>query len=276
MEQKAFHSMWQHVWKAGYFTNQPRHFEHLGAKPRDNRIDTQGFSLNRKLNRKAAAKTFKRDGKILIPDILSDECAVSLTGYLSGRKEWNLVFRSQGKHYDVSASGFESLPSNEQNEFRQSVYSSAQRDFGYMYKNYPILDLVEAGNCEKFLEHFLNFVNSDAVLNTIRRITGIENIDYADAQATRYEPGHFLTSHDDIVPGKNRLAAYVFNLTTEWFPDWGGNLMFYDDENKISKVFVPLFNSLSLFLVGNKHAVSTVSPFARRPRMAITGWFRYR
>lgn len=225
---------------------------------------------------KAASKTFKRDGKILIPDILSEDSAVSLTEYLLGRKEWNLVFRNQGKHYDISASGFEALPAEEQDQFKQSIYASAQNDFGYMYKNYPILDLVEAGNCEEALENFLNFINSDSVLSAIRRLTGLENVDYADAQATRYEPGHFLTSHDDQVAGKNRLAAFVLNLTTEWDPDWGGNLMFYDEANTVAEVFVPRFNSLSLFLVGNKHAVSVVSPFARRPRMAITGWFRYR
>ena len=57
----------------------------------------------------------------------------------------------------------------------------------------------------------------------------MQNIDYADAQATRYEPGHFLTSHNDSVEGKNRLVAYVFNFTPGWHPDWGGNLMFYDE-----------------------------------------------
>lgn len=225
---------------------------------------------------KAASKTFKREGKILIPNILSDDSAVSLTEYLLGREEWNLVFRSQAKHYDISANGFEELPEKEQNEFKQAIYGSAQNDFGYMYKNYPIFDLVETGNCEKQLEGFLSFLNSEAVLSTIGRITGLENIEYADAQATRYEPGHFLTSHDDKVPGKNRLAAFVFNLTSSWSPDWGGNLQFYEDDQSVSDVFVPRFNSLSLFLVGNKHGVSVVSPFAKRPRMAITGWFRYR
>lgn len=201
---------------------------------------------------------------------------MSITEYLLGRKEWNLVFRSQAKHYDISANGFEELPEKEQNEFKQAIYGSAQVDFGYMYKNYPIFDLVQTGNCETQLEEFLSFINSETVLSTISRITGLDNIDYADAQATRYEPGHFLTSHDDNVPGKNRLAAFVFNLTTEWSPDWGGNLQFYNDDFSISDVFVPQFNSLSLFLVGNKHAVSIVSPFAKKPRMAITGWFRYR
>lgn len=234
------------------------------------------FSLGKNLNQKSLAKTFKRDGKISIPDILSDESAVAVTENLLARKEWNLVFRNQQKHYDISATGFEALEKSQQEEFRQSIYASAQKDFGYMYKNYPIFDLVESGNCEPLLQQFMAFINSDTVLQTVRRITGFENIEFADAQATRYEPGHFLTSHDDNLPGKNRLAAYVFNLTQDWMPDWGGNLMFYDDANNVSEVFVPKLNSLSLFQIGNKHAVSLVSPFARRPRLAITGWFRYR
>jgi len=186
------------------------------------------------------------------------------------------VFRNQGKHYDISATGFEGLEQKEQNEFKHSIYASAQNDFGYMYKNYPIFDLVEAGTCEQELEAFLKFINNEAVLSAVSRITGLENIEYADAQATRYEPGHFLTSHDDQVTGKKRLAAFVFNLTTAWQPDWGGNLMFYEDDSSVSDVFVPRFNSMSLFLVGNKHGVNVVSPFAKKPRMAITGWFRYR
>ncbi len=234
------------------------------------------FSLNKDLNQKALAKTFKREGKISIADILSKESAIAITENLLARKEWNLVFRNQGKHYDISATGFDSLGASDQDEFKQSIYTSAQNDFGYMYKNYPIFDLVESGNCDPLLQHFLEFVNSEQVLSSIRRITGLDNIEFADAQATRYEPGHFLTSHDDNLADKNRLAAFVFNLTHDWLPDWGGNLMFYDEDNNVEQVFVPKLNSLSLFLIGNKHAVSLVSPFAKRPRLSITGWFRYR
>ena len=233
------------------------------------------FSLNKDLNAKALGKTFRREGKISIPDILSAESAKTITENLLARKEWNLVFRNQGKHYDISATGFESLDPEEQAELKQSIYASAQNDFGYMYKNYPIFDLAESGNCDPLLEEFMKFVNSEQVLSTIRRVTALDNIEYADAQATRFEPGHFLTSHDDNLTGKNRLAAYVFNLTHDWSPDWGGNLMFYDKNNNVDQVFVPKLNALSLFLIGNQHAVNLVSPFAKRPRLAITGWFRH-
>ena len=190
--------------------------------------------------------------------------------------EWNLVFRTQQKHFDLSASGFDRLEPKEKAEITKSIHGCAQAQFGYMYKNYPVYDLVQSGNCSDLMKDFLEFLNSKPLLDTIRRISGFQDIDYADAQATRYDPGHFLTSHDDTVAGKNRLAAYVFNLTPNWHPDWGGNLMFYDNQKTVIDTFVPQFNSLSLFAIGTQHGVSMVTPYASSSRFAITGWFRYR
>lgn len=195
--------------------------------------------------------------------------------HLITMQDLNLVFRNQQKHFDLSTNGFENLDPLDKADIQNSIYSCAQQEFGHMYKNYPIFDLVQSGNCSDVLKDFLEFLNSKSVLDSIRRISGFQNIDYADAQATRYDPGYFLTSHNDSVDGKNRLAAYVFNLSSRWHPDWGGNLMFYDDQKNVMDVFVPKMNSLSLFAVGTRPAVSLVSPFARRPRLAITGWFRF-
>jgi len=238
-------------------------------------ISDHPFSLSGTINQRAATKTFRKTNRVLVPDVLEENCTALLMQQFSAMPDWNLVFRNQRKHYDLSTSGFEDLDPREQADIKQSIYSCAQKDFGYMYKNYPIFDLVQSGNCIELLEQFLNFLNSSAVLEIIRRISGIKNISYADAQLTRYDPGHFLSSHDDLVEGKNRLAAYVFNLTSQWHPDWGGNLMFYDDKQRVTDVYVPKFNSLALFAVGTQHAVSLVSPFARCPRFAITGWFRF-
>lgn len=238
-------------------------------------INRHQFSLSGTLNQKAAAKTFKKIGRVLIPNILEKDGADLLLQHVSTMPEMNLVFRNQQKHYDLSANGFENLDPEDKADIQNSVYSCAQREFGYMYKNYPISDLVQSGNCSALLRDFLEFLNTKSMLDALRRITGFQNIDYVDAQATRFDPGHFLTSHNDSVDGKNRLAAYVLNLSPRWHPDWGGNLMLYDDENNVMDVFVPKMNSLSLFAVGTQHAVSLVSPFARRPRVAITGWLRF-
>ena len=101
-------------------------------------------------------------------------------------------------------------------------------------------------------------------------MTGAADIAFADAQATAYAPGDFLTAHDDNVAGKARRAAYVLGLTPGWRTDWGGLLLFHRD----STAWVPRFNTLNLFGVPQPHSVSQVASFAGNRRYAVTGWLR--
>ena len=93
------------------------------------------------------------------------------------------------------------------------------------------------------------------------------------AQATRYLPGQFLRLHDDHHAVENRRYAYVVNLSRDWEADWGGMLHFVAADGSVEEVFMPRFNSLSLFRVPHRHFVGLVSPWAKQPRLAITGWW---
>ena len=66
------------------------------------------------------------------------------------------------------------------------------------------------------------------------------------------------------------------NLTARWRADWGGMLLFLDDEDHVAEGYMPAFNSLNIFKVPQRHAVSIVAPFAGEPRLSITGWLRAR
>lgn len=63
------------------------------------------------------------------------------------------------------------------------------------------------------------------IRDLIRDITGDRDIRFADAQATAFSPGDFLTGHDDRFAGKDRRAAYVLGLTPVWRLEWGGLLI---------------------------------------------------
>jgi Rps23 Pro-64 3,4-dihydroxylase Tpa1-like proline 4-hydroxylase len=108
----------------------------------------------------------------------------------------------------------------------------------------------------------------------VRTITGDARPRFCDAQATRYAPGHFLTAHDDKDEAKGRLYAYVLNMTAGWTADWGGLLLFLDEDGHVSEGYTPAFNALNLFRVPQPHCVSLVTPFAPRSRLSITGWIR--
>jgi Rps23 Pro-64 3,4-dihydroxylase Tpa1-like proline 4-hydroxylase len=71
---------------------------------------------------------------------------------------------------------------------------------------------------------------------------------------------------------KLRRAAYVFNLTPRWQPDWGGQLQFIGPDGHVAEAWVPRFNALNVFAVPQPHAVSIVAPFAVGARYSVTGW----
>jgi len=118
----------------------------------------------------------------------------------------------------------------------------------------------------------VEWINSPIFIQLLRSVTGVSNIMAADAQATRYLPGHFLKRHNDQVANQSREVAYVLNLTKDWRSDWGGLLHFMDDRDRVTETYMPAFNTLTLFRVPMWHHVSYVSPAATEARYAITGW----
>jgi Rps23 Pro-64 3,4-dihydroxylase Tpa1-like proline 4-hydroxylase len=176
---------------------------------------------------------------------------------------------------NLSGSRFEDLPEEDLQRFRQSVYASAGGRFQYLYNSFPISDFYERGEQrELYLMRVHEFLNSPPFLGFARAVTGVPGIALADAQATRYRPGNFLTRHDDLVRGKKRVAAYVLGFTPRWSADWGGILQFIADDGHVAEGYVPAFNAMNIFRVPQLHAVSYVAPFARADRYSITGWLR--
>jgi SAM-dependent methyltransferase len=92
--------------------------------------------------------------------------------------------------------------------------------------------------------------------------------------ASCYEPGDFLSAHTDKGNGK---VAFVWNLTKNWRPQYGGLLhLLSSDWARIESTINPAFNSLVLFDVrgeGRAHFVSEVIAGVTEKRLAISGWF---
>ena len=120
------------------------------------------------------------------------------------------------------------------------------------------------------------FLNGEGFLGLMRDVTGEARIAMADAQLTRFRPGHFLTEHDDHAEGKNRFYAYVLNLTPAWRIEWGGLLAFHGPDGNVAEAFTPRFNTLNLLRVPTPHSVTQVALSAGADRISVTGWLRGR
>lgn len=204
-------------------------------------------------------------GWVQVPNILARADADALYRTLSGLEAWHTSIGAGPQSWSVPAGADASLALGQAH-----ALAGSQQGFAYAFEHVPA---VETGMAPA-LASVEALVRSDGFLDIGRKLLGDEEICFADAQACRYGPGHFLTAHDDNVAGKHRRAAYVLNLTPQWRADWGGLLLFHDEKGRVTNGLVPAYNVLNIFKVPVAHSVSAVAPFAPARRYSITGWLR--
>lgn len=235
------------------------------------------LALNSSLDVDALAKAYARENRLSVKNVLAPESAERIHRCLVKETPWGLVYNEGEKVIEIPADKLAQITPDRMRQIYQGAFARAQKEYQFLYNYYPILTSYQSGkNREFFLHRVLEFVNSEPVLTFIRRLTGIESVIKADAQATLYRANSFLLLHNDIVGDEGRKCAYVFNFTKEWRPNWGGYLQFFDANGNVEKAIMPTFNTLNIFTVPQAHAVEFVPPFCPGLRFAITGWFRDR
>jgi len=181
----------------------------------------QLFRINSRLDPHELSKQFAYGDRLQIDDFLELPDAKKLSESLD-TLDWRLVLNSGTRHVDLHPDQLAALRPDQQAAILAEVKKNAIHNFQYLYENYPVADIAEAGQLDhRVLKTAYETMNSEAVRGFLAKVTG-EKTDFCDMQATRYSRGHFLTIHSDTAAGKNRKLAYVLSLTDEWSPTWGG------------------------------------------------------
>ena len=236
------------------------------------------FQVNPALDTATLADRFAADGRVRVPGVLTDASAGVLHDVLATKTPWGLAWQAgrDGPHAVRAAE----LTAERRRAMGQAVgRAMAGGDYAFCFAQYPLLKAYQEGWApggphELILEH----VNDRPFLDLVRAITGRADLIKADGQATLFGPGHFLSTHDDSdTDHEGRQVAYVLSMCRPaWRPDWGGQLLFLDEDDDVTAGYNPGFNALNLFTVPRRHTVSAVAPYAPLARYALTGWFRDR
>ena len=233
------------------------------------------MTFGRGLDPAQAAGVLRRFGRVHLTEVLPDATARALHRSLAEETPWRRHLCAGESDVALPIEAFEARPDDWRRDVYAAVRASAAAGFSYLFDNYPVAEALEAGSrLGVLVEQVYDALNSDVGLQWLRAVTGEPRVAYVDAQATRFLPGHFLTQHDDGVAGKDRLYAYVLNLTPEWRADWGGLLLFTDGDGHVAEGYTPAFNALNLMRVPQAHLVSEVASYAPVPRLSVTGWIR--
>ena len=95
---------------------------------------------------------------------------------------------------------------------------------------------------------------------------------YYEAHFALYKEGAFYEKHlDSFKHSKNRVVTTVFYLNEEWDSKSGGELLIYNEDDKLLLEVQAKANTLVVFL-SDKFPHEVVA--AKRERYSIAGWFR--
>jgi SM-20-related protein len=231
--------------------------------------------LNAALDPEQLARAYAARKFVQIPDLFEPEVADALERAIASLP-WRLVTQNDaGENVLLTREELAAMSAPERQKFEEGVRRRAADNYGFFYLTYPMIEARLSGWDAGHPIHALtDFLNSAEFIAFARTIIGDPNVTKIDAQASHYNRGHFLTRHVDDGVKKERRAAYTIGFSRNWQPDWGGLLLFLNDELDITKGYTPRFNVLTVFDGMQMHSVSPVSAFTPAPRLSIAGWFR--
>ena len=227
------------------------------------------FNINQNLDLDKIAQDYSVDLRVRVNNFLPEDQARNLSECLAELTSYRHAFVLGGKYGEAADADLRALPAKDRNKFRNDIMKQAAGGVGFWYERHEV-----TSDDEGVLGDMFNWLNSESLLETIAKITGVAQYRSAIAQATRFKQGDFLTRHQDISTKQKRKIAFVINLPPRWHPDWGGLLQFYELSGMPRDAWNPDFNSLSLFDVSHVHSVTSISSFAPEARLAISGWFQ--
>lgn len=202
-----------------------------------------------------------------IENILEQTAAQQLHQCLS-ELDYQLALFHNGAAKSVKDSDILALTPQEQQALLEDIHHYASRGVGFMYGRHSV-----DAHSPELLQSLYKDLNSEVVQSCFSHISE-QQIVRTSAQATRFIAGQYLTRHNDVVEAEGRVYAYVLSLSKNWHPDWGGLLQFFEADGTPTHSYAPKFNSLVVFDVNKIHSVTYVAPFAKSPRLSVTGWFR--
>lgn len=233
------------------------------------------FALAQGLDMAALASAFATRGRLHIPGILEGPAATRIHGALMAEKDWACATLASGRAWDIPLQEIDSWSPARLAQFYSTADWEAARGFHFMFDSLRLTSLLKAGcPVAPVYRELCAFLSGPAFLAFIHTLTGDDRVRHADAQATRFRPGHYLNVHDDDNREYSRLYAYVLSLTPGWRADFGGLLTFIDPVGHVSEAYTPSFNALNIFRVPHLHAVTPIARFAPGERLSITGWLR--
>ena len=235
------------------------------------------IEINPELDLNSLAARYAAERFVQIANFFTPGTADRIDRALRQTLPWRLIYVDPGQGVvQLSEADLKRIGQAGLQQIMRGILHNARRNVGYFYKGYHLTRAdSQAAIDVPELKAVAEFLNGPEFLAFGARIIAESGLTQTDAQATLFQPGHFLTRHIDDGANQERRAAYTLSFTRQWQTDWGGQLQFIDPQTTdVTRAWIPRWNLLTLFDGRQVHAVSPISQFAGEGRYSIVGWLR--
>jgi SM-20-related protein len=234
--------------------------------------------LNTDLNKRKLKYEFLKDGFVIVDDFLQREHADRIFNHFDHEMPqwwWSVSTRPAPNGENRMDNCYFNDENRENIDQKERVAREAfgRTQFSYIFRR-TLDDHVPECNCVEC--QLRKYLSTSEIHDFIRTITDIPVTQSNELFASWYKEGDFLSMHSD---GDNGQVGFVYNISKNWRPEWGGMLHFLKpgDSNTVEKVVSPRYNALILFdlstTAGADHFVSHVNT-SQAKRLSFTGWFK--
>lgn len=234
--------------------------------------------LNPDLHKRKLKYEFLKDGFVVIDNFLQRSHADAIFEHFNtGMPQWWWSVSTR-----PAPDGTNTMHNCYYTEDNKSLIESKEKaakeafsrgQFSYIFRR-TLADHVEGCDCMEC--NLRQYLSTSEVHEFIHSITDIKVTGSFELFASWYKEGDFLSTHSD---GDNGQVGFVYNISRDWRPEWGGMLHFLKagESNTVEKVISPKYNALVMFdlstTAGADHFVSHVNT-SQAKRLSFTGWFR--
>ena len=170
------------------------------------------FALNPSLDAEQIAADLAARKRVQIRDFLGPPSAEALLAHLQDFADWRHVLNAADNVYEIPCDELASMDEAQRVVLDRKTDERAAREFQFRFDTIRVPDSEPQRIATKtLLAEFAMFLSSPSVVGWFRSITGCNEVDFADAQATRYRNGAYLTG--TTTPSKGKSVALLMSST---------------------------------------------------------------
>jgi Rps23 Pro-64 3,4-dihydroxylase Tpa1-like proline 4-hydroxylase len=218
---------------------------------------------------------FIKNRRVVINDFLNIESAERLYNYYVNQmpKEYWCATYMPSIKYPGDWEWWKNETCNRYNmeeAYQHVCFARELNLFSYFFFK-TMAQVMDNVNSEIYKET-ISFFNGSEMIEVINKLTDLNITVGEKTFVSRYSEKCFLSEHTDEPNGK---LAFVYHLSKDWNPDWGGLYLDLRDKSNI-KAICPSFNKLVIFQVTDgvaPHCVTEVVNNINKERISVSGWY---